>query len=405
MRTHTNRLGWAVGFATAASLALVSGVSGQSGDAWYAYLGCWESADGMGPTLCLRPTLDGVEFARVADGEIVDRLAVSSAARPATSSREGCEGEHSASFSDDGRRIFLSSDYVCEGGTTRSERGILALLGPDELLDVRSIDVDGEPVAWVQAYRAASPSVGQEAGVADLPVPGMALETARRVAARTIDIDDVLEANDAVGPAAVEAWVAESGDRFDLDAETLIALSDRGVSPQLLDLMIAVSYPEQFALAVEDGSTVAEPYRDSGLSARGTRGWAGPRYGDPFFWDPFYFSPYGYGYGYRYSRYSYGPYGWAGGWYGNPGVIYIDRGSSSASSNRGRVIRGRGYTRGGSGSSSPPASAGTVGRSSGGSSSGTARAGTSSGGSRTAPPVRRAKPRTGGGGGSGGGLF
>ncbi|MBT8335969.1 MAG: hypothetical protein KJO11_05155 [Gemmatimonadetes bacterium] len=396
MMTTTKHMARAFGLAAAASLALVSGASGQSDDAWFAYLGCWESLDGAGPALCIRPTLDGVELTRVADGEIVDREPISSGPRAAISEREGCRGEHTAAFSADSRRVFLTSEYACEGGTNRSERGIFALLGPDELLDVRSVDVDGEAVAWVQSYRAASPTIGQEAGVADLPRPGMALETARRSVARSIDVDDVIEAHEAVGAAATEAWVAETGDRFDLDAQTLVALADRGVPAELLDLMIAVSYPERFALAVDDRGPYAEAMAPSAgrLPARGvTRGWAGPGWGNPFFWDPFYFSPFGY----RYSRYSYGPYGWAGGWYGNPGTIIVNPGGS-ASSNNGRVVRGRGYTRGGS-RSSPPASTGTstsVGRS-GGSSSGTASSGGGTGSTRT-PPVRRAKPRGGGGG-------
>jgi hypothetical protein len=387
----TMRTAWAFGLAAATSLLWTGGAAAQD-DAWFAYLGCWEPLDGAGPALCIRPTLDGVEMARVAEGEVVSREPVSTSDRAARSSREGCEGEHSASFSDDSRRVFLTTDYVCEGGNSRSERGILALLGSDELLDVRSVDFDGEPVAWVQGYRAASPSIGQEAGIADLPTPGMALETARLAAARSLDVDDVVEAHAAVGSAAVEAWVAETGDRFDLDAETLVALSDEGVPAPLLDLMIAVSHPEQFALALDDGVRSAEAMTPSsrGLSARGARGW-GPGYGyDRLFWDPFYFSPFGY----RYSRYSYGPYGWGGGWYGNPGTIIIDNGSSA---DNGRFVRGRGYTRGGSRDSAPPTGSSTVGRS-GGSSSGTASSGGSSGGS-SRPPVRRAKPRGGGGGG------
>ena len=69
--TTTKHMARAFGVAFAASLALVSGASGQSDDAWFAYLGCWEPVDGAGPALCIRPTLDGVELTRVADGEIV----------------------------------------------------------------------------------------------------------------------------------------------------------------------------------------------------------------------------------------------------------------------------------------------------------------------------------------------
>ncbi|NNK62748.1 MAG: hypothetical protein HKO98_06005, partial [Gemmatimonadetes bacterium] len=49
MMTTTKHMARAFGLAAAASLALVSGASGQSDDAWFAYLGCWESLDGAGP--------------------------------------------------------------------------------------------------------------------------------------------------------------------------------------------------------------------------------------------------------------------------------------------------------------------------------------------------------------------
>lgn len=394
MNTTMIRGGIAAGLALAATMGLGSPVQAQTqGENWYAYLGCWEPASGAGPTVCIRPTLEGVELARIADGQVVSRDALSTGDRPVRTEAEGCEGEHRASFSADGHRVFVTSDYVCEGGNTRHETAILALTAPDELLDVRSVDVDGEPVAWVQRYTAAPMSVGQEAGIADLPVPGMALETARRAVSVSIDTDDVVEAVDAAGAGAAEAWVAETGDRFELDAETLVALSDRGVPPEMLDLMIAISNPDRFALAVEDGAPSAERVQTAGgLAARGMSPWWGRGYGfaSPFFYDPFFYDPFGY----RYSRYSYGPFGWSGGWYGNynPGIIVVRDGGGSASSG-GRMVRGRGYTRGGSGgSASPPARAGTstsVGRS-GGSSSPPA----SSGGT-----VRRAKPRGGGGGG------
>ena len=219
MSTTMIRGGIAAGMALVATMGLGSPVQAQTqGASWYAYLGCWEPASGAGPTVCIRPTLDGVELARIADGQVVSRDALTTGDRPIRTEAEGCEGEHRASFSADGHRVFVTSDYLCEGGNARHETAILALTAPDELLDVRSVDVEGEPVAWVQRYRAAPMSVGQEAGIADLPVPGMALETARRAASVSIDTDDVVEAVDAAGTGAAEAWVAETGDRFELNS-------------------------------------------------------------------------------------------------------------------------------------------------------------------------------------------
>ncbi len=396
MATMMRRLSGAV-LALCGTLALTGGVQAQAdGDQWYPFLGCWEPSEGAGPVVCIRPTPDGIEMARIADDQIVSREALTTRPEGTRSDREGCTGEHHAAFSDDGQRVFLSTAYSCQGGGERSETGVLSLAASDLLLDVRSVAVEGgDDVAWVQFYRPASASIGQALGIADLPLPGMALETARRAASARLDIDDVVEAAAAVGAGATEAWVAETGDPFDLDADRLITLADRGVSPAVIDLMIAVSYPDRFALAVDDARSaerISGQWATPGVGAvQQSRCYSGYAY-DPYvgagYYGSSYYDPFYSGCGYRYSRYSYGPYGYSTGWYGyyTP-VVYV--GSTSTRSQPGRVVKGRGYTRGrgdSSTGSAPPPSTGAA-ATSGGS---TSRPPT--------PPVRRAKPRGGGGG-------
>jgi hypothetical protein len=206
----------------------------------------------------------------------------------------------------------------------------------------------------------------------------------------------VIEAVAAVGGGATEAWIAETGDGFDLDANQLVALSDQGVPVPVIDLMIAVSYPDRFALAVDDerspglvsvGSTSARPV----LGSRGVGCYSnfGPSYGSRYYGSSYY-DPFYSGCGYRYSSYSYGPYGYGGGWYGSYApVVYV--GGSTAQRNPGRVVKDQGYTRGRGETSTGSTSTGSAGsaappRSSGGATSGTTT-------------TRRAKPRGGGGGG------
>lgn len=403
---RTNGL-FGAGLGLAATLLFAGGLQGQTDrEGWYAFLGCWAPDSGMGPTMCVRPTTDGVEIARVAEGRVVSRDAWSTRPEGVRSEQEGCEGVHHATFSEDRKRVFLSSSYTCEGGNERHETGVLTLPRADELLDVRSVDVEvDEPVAWVQRYVATDPAVGQQAGVADLPAEGMALETARRTASTRLDVADVVEAVDHLGPGALEAWVAETGDGFDVDADLLVELADNGVPRAVLDLMIAVSYPGRFALAVDDRGVSAEHIAAAASGrTRGVYGGVarcsgygygygyGYGFGSPLFYDRY--DP-ACGYGYRYSRYSYGPYGYGGGWYGyyNPRVIVVPGDSGGGTNGNARAVRGRGYTRG---ASDGPA---TGSASSGGTPSSSGGAATSGGGSRgSSPPVRRAKPRGGGGG-------
>ena len=147
--------------------------------------------------------------------------------------------------------------------------------------------------------------------------------------------------------------------------------------------MVALTYPQTFAvnLAQADGQVVQAAGAPQVAMDEGV--FAGPTI---FMnWDPFYSSSYGYGYGYRYGAYGFGngnPYG--GTWYsGYPIVLVKPAQVNLPQETNGRMVRGRGYTRGSSGGSGGSASPSS--RTSGGSSS---AGGSSSSGStgRTAKP-------------------
>ena len=86
----------------------------------------------------------------------------------------------------------------------------------------------------------------------------MAIQAARIYAARNIWLEDVAEAAERVDAKAVEAWVAERGERFAIDADALVKLADAGVSESIIDVVVAVSYPERFAIAGEAGASIGE---------------------------------------------------------------------------------------------------------------------------------------------------
>src|SRR6266849_3185920 len=82
---------------------------------------------------------------------------------------------------------------------------------------------------------------------------------ARAAASAPLAIDDVVEASRNVDGAVIEAWLVARGARFALDAKRLIALADAGVSPRVIDLMVALSYPKAFAIdaATRQGERLA----------------------------------------------------------------------------------------------------------------------------------------------------
>lgn len=380
---------------------LPSTVAAQQIDSrWLPWLGCWEASDAAEetPMLCVSPLAgeDGVELSTWSAGEVISTEVIHADGAPRDVSREGCEGFQEASFSEQGKRVYLSSQYVCEGGVERGGTGLLAFANPVEWLDIKVVEVSGNKVPMVLRYRPARSARVEEAGMTYLLADRtMSVKAARIAVSTPLTARDLLEANGKVDAKAVEALVAERGDDFDVSADFLVQMADAGVSESLIDLVVAVSHPERFTVSAgaaevarSESARRAMPYDAYGYRSR----WS---FWDPFFYyDPWY-SSYRYGYSPFYSGYS--NWGWYSGYY-RPTTIIVDDGPPAQP--HGRVIVGRGYSRGGSsasGSSSPStrsAPAPSSGRSGGSiSSTGTRRTGSSSSTGRTA------KRRGGGGGG------
>ena len=386
---------------------------------WLPWLGCWEPVAGGGdneaPMLCLRPVDEGagaegsgVELLTVSGGEIASRETIHADGVNRQTSREGCDGWERTSFSDDGHRVYLGAEFVCKGGVERSSSGLMSMVSPYEWLDVRTVDVAGESVPWVLRYQLADRESVETARLEGIAADRiMAQQSARMAASSALRIDEVVDASAHVDGRAVEAWIAERGDPFTLDADRLISMADAGVPESVIDMVVAVSYPEHFVVdrGPEGGVEPAEteysrtgPYGRSGRAAYG-------RYYDPFYYDSFflspfyspyagygYYSPYRYGFGYGLG---YGGYGFGYGTYGTyrPTIVVVGR-RESESEGRPRAVRGRGYTRGGTSGSTGsgaarPSSGGS--RSTGGAAAAPSRSGSSSSGSTA--PGRRAKPR------------
>lgn len=375
--------------------SVVSGSGIESDARWLPWLGCWEAADAFAEELlCVRPMADddGVEMITVRDGRIVSTEIVRADSEQRASDLEGCNGWKSAAFSGDNQRIYLRSEFACEGDVRRSATGLISMTSPTEWLDVQVVSVGGQDAVRVLRYRLASPEAAQAAGIEPIAAErGMAVATARTAASAAPTVDDVIEASRAVNARAVEAWVVETGEGFELDADQLVHMAESGVNESVIDLVVAISYPGTFNV---DRGALAGDFRPDERTAESADRYAYPGYVDLFYWDPLRYSRYGY-----YSPYGYGGgYGWYPGY--RPVVVIVQPGDGGEVAPPGRAVRGRGYTRGdrqvGSadgGRYTPPRSTttqtGTVG----------STKSTSTGAAKSGSTTRRAKARTGGSGG------
>lgn len=379
------------------------GASAQNVDSrWLPWLGCWEASEAgeETPMLCVSPLPEasGVELSTWTGGELISSEVIQADGALRDVAREGCEGFQEANFSDDGKRVYLKSQYVCEGGVERGGTGMLAFANPVEWLDIKVVEVQGNRVPMVLRYRPARGSRVEEAGMHHLLADrAMSVKAARIAVSAPLSAQDLLEAQGKVDDKAVEALVAERGDSFEVDSDFLVQLDEGGVSEGLIDLVVAVSYPQRFTVtaggpeeARSDRTRSALPYGAYGYRSR----WS--------FWDPFFYNDpwsYRYGYGYGFSPF-YSGMGWYSGYY-RPTTIIVDDAPDFEPRPHGRVISGRGYSRGGSGSAASGSRAPSPStRSAPAPSSG--RSGISSSGARSGSGSKstgRTAKRRGGGGG------
>ena len=373
----------------------------KTDERWLAFSGCWKpvnetvGSEASVALLCFRPGIDdvGVRMIWVENNKIVREETFRADGRSQDASLEGCTGWKRGDFSARPGRVFLSSEHTCAGGVTRASTGMLAVLSSSEWVDVRVTTVGDEKFTWVTKYQLAMATAVEAAGLGDIAMGmSMAVQSARVAASVRPAVDDVIEAIGYVDAQAIPAWLVERDLPLHLDSDKLIRMADAGVPAEVIDMVVAVSYPERFVVDRQptdyrETYDIYSTYDNSG--ARGYYGSLspyayGPYGGGGYYgYGPLFYSsyPYGYGYGYGYPYgYGYGgyPYGYGhrygygmGGRYYGPAIIRTGPGEDRG----GRVINGQGYRRGGQSGATPGRTPSTRGsgirRSSGGSSRGT----------------------------------
>ena len=395
----TMRTGKRIVVASAIALGLLpQGASAQGAlDArWTAWTGCWQAEapvtdatalTAAGPTVCVVPASTGsaVDIVTVVDGKVAGRETLNANGAQTPVTRESCSGFTTADWSADGRRIYRTAEYSCPGGFGRKSTGMIAMSPTGEWIDVEGLAVGSQEAVRVLRYRPMASLDGIPAEVSSaLEGRSFTTSTARMAAASDVSTAEVVEASKRVGAGVVEAWLAERGQGFalELDAHRLLQLAEAGVSPRAIDMMVALSYPERFAINRAGNPQVRPGERSTSRTsdAFGRDPWAFG-YGYPGYL--------GYGYGYGYDRYGYGYDRYGYGSYYNRPVIVVRNPDNDVSepAPRGRMVNGRGYTGGtNSGSTREPAPpANSTGSSSSGSSGGSS-SGTSDSAQRTAQP-------------------
>ncbi|MDP6580073.1 MAG: hypothetical protein QF681_05410 [Vicinamibacterales bacterium] len=381
---------------------------------WLPWLGCWQLVEETGPVgpvsavaneaegpdgvthfaervvVCLSPAgaptdTTSVDVTTMAGGEpvLVETLWADGIQHAVTES--ACTGFRRNTWSDDGVRLFARAELACADAAedARQVSGVGFMTSATTWLDIQLVSSGDRGEVTVRRYRRASASTTLDAGATPLPdaVLDQALKAARLASTSQLDVNDIVEAGKMAHPAVVEAMLVETQATVAIDGRALIQLADGGVPTEVIDLMVALSFPDEFVVG-------RPPARTTTSYAGGGGGFA-DQYGPYGYdqWYPYYASPFGYysGWSPYSSLYYFGPSASYVILPGGFGPDTVDRRSA------GRAYPGRGYSqigvrepttnrraqprnRGGNIASSQGASRG-------GSSSGGSRGGSSSGGS------------------------
>jgi hypothetical protein len=414
---------------------------------WTPYLGCWRlSQENVRSSrvpmsdvmmVCVAPSAatGGVTMTTFASGKPVLTQNIVADGQSHPVSEADCQGVQTSEWSHDGERLFTHVDVTCNGRPTRTVSGVTVMTKGSTWVDVQATEVDGDSQVRIRRYQR---TIERPYEVDALPadVTARAMADALSISSATMNLEDVVEASKKVSSAALEATLDETNARFNLNSRALRQLADAGVSPGVIDLMVAQSFPSEFHVDRRPTFEPPSPYAGSigttstGGIYNGAPASMGYPYYDPYYSYYSYYSPFAYpywglGYNYYSNYYSnyYGgrtyfgglggiPYGYGGAIVGGGGgTVIVNPGDNSP----GQVVNGRGYTRVSPGSptttavggdESSPASHTTTSprgvRSSSPDSGGVSSSGYSSG-SSSSPSSGGSSAPSGGGGGDGGG--
>lgn len=315
----------------------------QTPDArWQPLVGCWElSGDDVrdaapaygqlenaprirapregAPRVCVTPADGGARFETTVRGQsTLDHTVIADGAPHPLSDSE-CTGTQSAEWSKDGLRLFSRADLTCKDDTAPRHVWGLSLLAPNGTwLDIQAVSIGSRESVRVRRYYRAS---GTEP---------LSRATRATITASSLTLEDVKEAAQKVSAGALEAALVETNAGFNLKGNQLVDLDNAGVPDRVIDLIVALSYPDRFVIERTARRSAGAFSTDPFLL-----GWS---FGYPVWYDDFSYSPY-----------YYTPFGYYGGslqWYGTPLVTMVEIGPDRPQpSGAARAVNGQGYTR------------------------------------------------------------
>jgi hypothetical protein len=253
-----------------------------------------------------------------------------------------CTGWYQYSWSENGKRLLLNSESTCPGDPLRIISGMSIIDENGDWLDIQLLRNGKQKAINIRKYH----NVDNESVTLSV-ININRISSSRSAAGENFSINEIIELSSKVDSAVLEAALLEMGKPFAINSKKLIHMEDSKVPSRVIDLMVALSFPEKF---IVEGDKIS--------LAQGE----GYRNGYIYFQMPYHYCSY---------SHSFFPWHWASstcvpcgysylGWYGGCDIYYpfwappyyTGGGSGGREINNGRLIGGHGYTSKSSGSSS-----------------------------------------------------
>ena len=248
-----------------------------------------------------------------------------------------CSGWQRAEWSNDNHRLFIESRLNCNN-TVQIISGVSLMTARSTWTDIQVVESSKQRELVIRHYKPTHKYSSTADGL-DVLTPDRleAAAHARRQILTSLSLNDVIEASALIAPEAVEAALLETDTELEVTRDVLTHMDKAGVPENIIDLTVALAYPDYFTVerATEASIATSRIYKPNrGNSSSGTvypwygsaypgYDWAYPWYGSVY---PYYVVPFSYGY-----------------WY-TPRSSTIFLGNTPGVE-RGRVIKGNGYTR------------------------------------------------------------
>lgn len=218
---------------------------------WTPWLGCWQKdsssqhADAAHAIVtCITPLAgtSGVQEATVAYGKITARRHLVADAKPTPFEDNGCKGTRTSQWAADARRVYTRSSYTCGAGLAGTSSGILSLTPAGDFVEAEAVRAGHGSIEHVDVWHDAGTPDGLPAEITSAVAPRrLAATTARAAIAVPLSVDDVLDAVQHADSTAVRAWIASSGQRFNLGANDVAMLMHASVPRGVLQAIVAWS--------------------------------------------------------------------------------------------------------------------------------------------------------------------